>query len=44
VETGVYGGGLIEILKGIEDGDVVITSGIEGLELGAKIDVTLEDY
>jgi RND family efflux transporter MFP subunit len=44
VETGVYGGGMIEILKGIEDGDVVITSGTEGLELGAKIDVTLEDY
>ena len=44
VETGVYGGGLIEILKGIEEGDVVITSGVEGLEPGAKIDVTVEDY
>jgi multidrug efflux pump subunit AcrA (membrane-fusion protein) len=44
VVTGVYGGGLVEILSGLRDGDVVITSGIEGLELGAKIDVTLEDY
>jgi RND family efflux transporter MFP subunit len=44
VKTGVYGGGLIEILDGIEEGDVVITSGVEGLEPGTKIDVTLEDY
>jgi RND family efflux transporter MFP subunit len=44
VETGVYGGGLIEISSGIEEGDVVITSGLEGLEPGVKIDVTLEDY
>jgi multidrug efflux system membrane fusion protein len=44
VETGVYGGGLVEISSGIEEGDVVITSGVEGLEPGAKIDVILEDY
>jgi RND family efflux transporter MFP subunit len=44
VSTGVYGGGLIEILGGIEEGDVVITSGVEGLEPGEKINVTLEDY
>ena len=44
VETGVYGRGLIEILNGIEEGDVVITSGVEGLEPGTKIDVTVEDY
>ncbi|MDR1137326.1 MAG: efflux RND transporter periplasmic adaptor subunit, partial [Synergistaceae bacterium] len=44
VKTGVYGGGLIEILSGIEEGDVVITSGVEGLEPGERIDVTLEDY
>jgi RND family efflux transporter MFP subunit len=44
VETGVYGEGLIEILDGIEEGDVIITSGVGGLESGVKIDVILEDY
>lgn len=44
VTTGVYGGGLTEILDGIQEGDVVITSGVEGLEPGTKIDVILEDY
>jgi RND family efflux transporter MFP subunit len=44
VKTGVYGGGLIEIVNGIEEGDVVITSGVEDLEPGTKIDVTLEEY
>jgi RND family efflux transporter MFP subunit len=44
VETGVYGEGLIEIVNGIEEGDVVITSGTEDLELGVKIDVAVEDY
>jgi RND family efflux transporter MFP subunit len=44
VETGVYGGGLVEILSGLEDGDVVITSGLGGIAPGSKIDVTLEEY
>jgi hypothetical protein len=44
VETGVYGGGLVEILNGLEEGDVVITSDVDGLDLEIKIDVTLEDY
>jgi membrane fusion protein (multidrug efflux system) len=44
VETGVYGRGLVEILDGIEEGDVVITSDVEGLEIGIPIDVTLEEY
>jgi multidrug efflux pump subunit AcrA (membrane-fusion protein) len=44
VETGVYGEGLIEILGGIVEGDTVIASGLEGLEEGIKIEVTLEDY
>ncbi|MDR1379570.1 MAG: efflux RND transporter periplasmic adaptor subunit [Synergistaceae bacterium] len=44
VETGVYGEGLIEILSGIEEGDVVITSDIEGIGLETQVDVTLEDY
>jgi multidrug efflux pump subunit AcrA (membrane-fusion protein) len=44
VETGVYGDGLIEILSGLEEGDTVIVSGLEGLEAGMKIDVILEDY
>ncbi|MDR1482837.1 MAG: efflux RND transporter periplasmic adaptor subunit [Synergistaceae bacterium] len=44
VETGVYGGGLIEITSGIDEGDIVITSGIEGLEPGVRIDLTMEEY
>jgi RND family efflux transporter MFP subunit len=44
VKTGVYGGNLIEITDGIEEGDVVIISGMDGLDPGVKIDVTLEDY
>jgi hypothetical protein len=44
VKTGVYGEGLIEIVNGIEEGDVVIFSGVEDLEPGTKIDVTLEEY
>jgi hypothetical protein len=44
VVTGVYGAGLIEITSGIEDGDFLITSGVEGLEPGARIDLTLEEY
>jgi membrane fusion protein (multidrug efflux system) len=44
IETGVYGGGLVEILNGLEEGDVVITSDVDGLDLEVKIDVTLEDY
>jgi hypothetical protein len=44
VETGVYDRGLVEILDGIEEGDVVITSDVEGLEVGAPIDVELEEY
>jgi RND family efflux transporter MFP subunit len=42
VKTGVYGGGMIEILNGIEEGDVVITSDIDNIDPGVKIDVTLE--
>jgi RND family efflux transporter MFP subunit len=44
VETGIYGEGLIEILSGLEEGDVVVTSEVEGLETGVRIDLTLEEY
>jgi RND family efflux transporter MFP subunit len=44
VKTGVYGGGLIEITDGVAEGDIVITSGTEGIEPGVKIDVTVGDY
>jgi RND family efflux transporter MFP subunit len=44
VKTGIYGGGLIEITDGVEEGDVVITSGTEGLEPGVTIDVTVGEY
>jgi hypothetical protein len=35
---------LIEIVSGIEEGDVVIFSGVKDVEPGTKIDVTLEEY
>ncbi|MDR3331580.1 MAG: efflux RND transporter periplasmic adaptor subunit [Synergistaceae bacterium] len=43
VSTGVYGGGLIEIKDGLQEGDVVITSGIDGLEPGTRIDVVVKE-
>ncbi|MDR3254276.1 MAG: efflux RND transporter periplasmic adaptor subunit [Synergistaceae bacterium] len=43
VSTGIYGGGLVEIRDGLREGDVVITSGIDGLEPGTKIDVVVKE-
>jgi RND family efflux transporter MFP subunit len=39
IKTGVYDNTFIEVAEGLEEGDVVITSGIQGLEPGVKIDV-----
>jgi RND family efflux transporter MFP subunit len=44
VKTGVYNGEYIEIAEGLEEGDVIITSGVDGLELGIKIDVRIEEW
>lgn len=41
VETGLNDGAEIEILSGLDEGDVVITSGREGLEEGIRVTVKL---
>ncbi|MDR3264791.1 MAG: efflux RND transporter periplasmic adaptor subunit [Synergistaceae bacterium] len=41
VSTGVYGGGFTEITEGLREGDVVITSGVDGLEPGTRLDVLM---
>jgi multidrug efflux pump subunit AcrA (membrane-fusion protein) len=41
--TGVRDAEYVEVLAGLEEGDVVITSGVEGLDLGARIDVSVEE-
>jgi RND family efflux transporter MFP subunit len=44
IKAGIYDSDFIEITEGLNEGDVVITSGVDGLELGAKIDVNVEEY
>lgn len=43
VSTGIDDGTFIEVLSGLEEGDIVITSGTDGLEEGLKASVTLEE-
>lgn len=43
IRTGVYDSEYVEIVEGLEEGDIVITSGIEGLEPGMKVDVDIEE-
>ncbi len=43
VETGVTDGTYIEIVAGLQEGDVVITSDTEGLKEGTPIEVSLEE-
>ena len=43
VETGITDGTYIEIIKGLQEGDIVITSDTEGLTVGTEIDVDLDD-
>jgi RND family efflux transporter MFP subunit len=43
IKTGLYNQEFIEVIDGLSDGDVVITSGVEGLELGSRLDVVMED-
>jgi multidrug efflux pump subunit AcrA (membrane-fusion protein) len=44
IKTGIYDSDFVEITEGLSEGDVVITSGVDGLELGARIDVNVEEY
>jgi RND family efflux transporter MFP subunit len=39
IKTGVYDSDYVEVLDGLEEGDVVIVSGIGGLEAGMKVNV-----
>ena len=41
--TGVYDSEHVEVMEGLEEGDVVITSGIEGLDIGVRIVVNMGD-
>ncbi|MDR1472870.1 MAG: efflux RND transporter periplasmic adaptor subunit [Synergistaceae bacterium] len=43
IKTGLYNSEFIEVTEGLSDGDVVITSGIEGIELGSRLDVVMEE-
>ena len=42
VETGVFDAGFMEV-KGLREGDIVITSSVEGLDVGDRIDVFMEE-
>ena len=41
VRTGADDGTYVEILSGLSEGETVITSDTEGLEVGTKVTVTL---
>ena len=43
VKTGVTNGTYIEIISGLQAGDIVITSDTEGVTAGTEIELTLED-
>lgn len=42
VKTGADDGEFIEVLEGLDVGEVVVTSGMQGLEDGTKVSITLE--
>ena len=41
IRTGVHDYEYIEVVEGLDEGDVVITSGIEGLNVGIRIVVNV---
>ncbi|MCL2009854.1 MAG: efflux RND transporter periplasmic adaptor subunit [Synergistaceae bacterium] len=42
IKTGVHDNEYVEVVEGLDEGDVVILSGVEGLSLGARVDVYVE--
>ncbi len=43
VVTGVNDGKYIEIISGLSEGDIVITSDTNGLKDGTKVDITMDN-
>ncbi|MCL2010509.1 MAG: efflux RND transporter periplasmic adaptor subunit [Synergistaceae bacterium] len=43
IKTGAHDSEYIEVVEGLDEGDAVILSGVEGLEPGVKIDVHVEE-
>ncbi|MBQ7476083.1 MAG: efflux RND transporter periplasmic adaptor subunit [Selenomonadaceae bacterium] len=44
VQIGIEDDDFIEILGGLKEGEVVVTSGMKGLEDNAKVSITLEEF
>ena len=42
VRTGIHDDEYVEIAEGLQEGDVVALTGLEGLQPGAKVQVVLE--
>jgi RND family efflux transporter MFP subunit len=40
IKTGLYNSEFVEVKEGLSEGDMVITSGVEGIEIGSRIDVS----
>jgi len=43
IRTGVYDIEYVEVIEGLKEGDVVITSRVDGLEIGTKIEMNVEE-
>ncbi|MCL2010469.1 MAG: efflux RND transporter periplasmic adaptor subunit [Synergistaceae bacterium] len=43
IKLGVHDGEYVEVVEGLIEGDVVITSGVEGLEPGMRVNVNLKE-
>ena len=43
MKTGITNGTYIEIISGLQAGDIVITSDTEGVTAGTEVELTLEE-